>query len=127
MSEEKSPPKSYQFQPGNQMSKKRATKKLKIAELTEILQQHNFEVIPEMINIYRDPKTPVPVKVTILTKIADKVYPNLKSVDVNADMNVQHKEPIDLSKLSTEELAAIAAIDPKTLGIEEDEDDQSSN
>jgi len=53
--------------------------------LAELIAKHhtNFDPILELINIYKDNKTPIDLKVNILKDIMPYVYPKRKSIEAD--------------------------------------------
>ena len=76
----------------------------KTQALVELIAEHyeGFDPVLEMIDIFKNEKTPVDLKVSILKDITPYIYPRRKSIEADVYTNVQGSG-IDLS-LSIEDL-----------------------
>jgi hypothetical protein len=89
--------------------RRKGTPNKKTQNLMELISEHhkNFDPVLELIDIFKNEKTPVDLKVNILKDITQYIYPKRKSIeaDIKADTDI-HSEyninmPIDelISKL----------------------------
>lgn len=116
------------FAKGNRLSPLKGSYSKKTTHLVKALEKYDFSVIDELVKLYRDPKTTTSARCVLISKLADKIYPSLKAVDISAE--VQSKQitaVVDVTKLTDDELKTIESINPTLLTFDPTEDDEDED
>ncbi len=113
------------FQPGNQLAKGRSVNRLTAKKIEQKLADNNFDWIDEAVKVYHDPTTKTGEKIRIIEMVARKVAPDLKSVEMTGDVDVNRGQ-VDVTGLSIEELTTLVKVAGQ-IGGEDDEVNSDSS